>query len=731
MKIATFNGVKVYNLTSDKSIPNWLSENKKRALAKDDDYRKRLELIQDFEMPTACSAIKMTRDGEHIIVAGTYPPSIKCYTVSDLSMKFHRGLSCEVIAFESLSDDFGKMVFLQADRTISFHAPYGAHYNLRIPKFGRHMNYNWDTCDLFVAASGDEIYRINLETGHFMAPLSLGFVGCNKVHLNPLHQLLACGGDSPVCEFWDTRSKRLASKLVVSLTEKIDITEMKFDCDGLTLGVGTSNGNCILYDIRSSKPLYCKEHQYGYPVFDINFHKDSKHVISTDKKIMKIWERNGDSIGKILTNIETPTDINMTHIVSDQRGQSGLIMLAGEQSKIMTYFIPQLGPAPRWCSFLESLTEELEESVGQNAFEDYKFLTQAEVDDLGASSLIGTPMLKGYMHGFFMEMKLYSKLRAVSKPFEYEEYMKKKIKDKIDEKREKRIVPQKRLPKINKDLAEKFAKSKTGPMADDRFAGLFEREEFQQDEESFDFKLRNPSKGMHARQMGTGDDSDDDLQGVYDSVDDVASSNSDDDDDDDDNGRDRNNDGYNYGDSEEDDDVVVSNTSKKTRVQLDSNYDDDEENGQIFRASKKFSTKAISSTKMYELSAGMASSRALFRHTEAEQSKLKNQRSKSFIPLSDRIQHHESDTMNKFALKKLQGSVREASFIPREDMEKKRKDSGDDDNFRPMAKKAGDRDRGRNSDIQGRGERGHGAGRGGGGRGRGSKGRGRGRGGRR
>lgn len=50
------------------------------------------------------------------------------------------------------------------------------------------------------------------------------------------------------------------------------------------------------------------------------------------------------------------------------------------------------------------------------------------MEELSAGGLIGTPALKGYMHGFFMEMKLYSKLRAVSKPFEYEEHRKKKIK---------------------------------------------------------------------------------------------------------------------------------------------------------------------------------------------------------------------------------------------------------------------------------------------------------------
>ena len=109
MKVSTFNGGKVYNLSSGKALPAWMSDRKKRELAKDEEHRRRLELIQDFDMPEASQCIGMTSDGEHIVVTGTYPPIIKCFTVSDLSLKFQRGLTAEVVAFQSLSEDFGKM----------------------------------------------------------------------------------------------------------------------------------------------------------------------------------------------------------------------------------------------------------------------------------------------------------------------------------------------------------------------------------------------------------------------------------------------------------------------------------------------------------------------------------------------------------------------------------------------------------------------------------------------
>lgn len=52
---------------------------------------------------------------------------------------------------------------------------------------------------------------------------------------------------------------------------------------------------------------------------------------------------------------------------------SGLVFVAAEQPKILSFFIPSLGTAPKWCSFLDNLTEELEEQT-TGVYEDYKFV---------------------------------------------------------------------------------------------------------------------------------------------------------------------------------------------------------------------------------------------------------------------------------------------------------------------------------------------------------------------
>ena len=64
--------------------------------------------------------------------------------------------------------------------------------------------------------------------------------------------------------------------------------------------------------------------------------------------------------GKILTNIEPPAEINDVSLAHVHRPtmpsmvaplpapDSGLIMIAGESERVMTFFVPELGMAPKW-----------------------------------------------------------------------------------------------------------------------------------------------------------------------------------------------------------------------------------------------------------------------------------------------------------------------------------------------------------------------------------------------
>lgn len=84
---------------------------------------------------------------------------------------------------------------------------------------------------------------------------------------------------------------------------------MKFK-DALNLSVGMSTGQVIdsssfdisfqrtsflqilLFDIRSNKPYFIKDHNYNLPIKRIDFHtQNDDYILSIDKKICKIWNR--------------------------------------------------------------------------------------------------------------------------------------------------------------------------------------------------------------------------------------------------------------------------------------------------------------------------------------------------------------------------------------------------------------------------------------------------------
>ncbi|KAL9186894.1 hypothetical protein ACHAXT_010614 [Thalassiosira profunda] len=620
MEIQERRSGKIYSLASTTSVPEWLSERSRRNLAKrDSQFRHRITLLQDLEMPVASTKIRQSPDGRFLIVGGTYSPRIRCYELAEMSMKFERYLDSEVVDLLMLGEDYGKLAILGADRTVMFHAPYGNHEKIRLPTFGRAMAYEKSTCDLMVVSSGKrvgrgeiekgqqamgEVYRFNLDEGRFSQPYSFTSalkrrkggddvidnaqvlqLGGSCIAVSPTHALTAVGAEDGTVRFWDNRAPLRSAPDGAHLTPFLnldvssatagrgffdentnsgfpgEVTSICFDSAGMQMCAGTRGGNVALYDMRSSNPLFIKEHQYGLPIHTVQFHAGSGTVLSGDPKLVKIWNAKGSSagsmqgrddwnddgglgsnaeseglggpLGSIVANVEGTADFS--HFITsgdgtDPSGQSnGLLLCTGEQSKVQSFYCPVLGAAPQWCSFLDNITEELEERDGaldktatddagvvqtETIYEDYKFLTRAEIDQLGIQNLVGTPLLRGYMHGFFIHVGLYNRIRAVAKPFEYNEYRTKKIKDRLEEKRASRIAPkaaaQKAKAKVNPDLADRLhakagSKTKSGKVAkalveDDRFGGLFQNPDFAIDEEAEDFKLRNPS-GASARKF--------------------------------------------------------------------------------------------------------------------------------------------------------------------------------------------------------------------------------------
>lgn len=487
-------------------------------------------------------------------------------------MSFARHTTTLNKTFLFLTTDYSKSAHLQEDRSIEFHTPQGMHYSVRIPRYGRDLAYNRASAELLIPAVGvnqnglGEVFRINLEQGQFMreyevdvggddtASIDRGALqgGINTGSVNAAavaeesHNLLAFGTSLGSIEFWDSRSRaRVATLLSPDDPDadhgRAEITALDFHRTGMTCAAGSSSGLVYLYDLRSPIPLLKKDQGYGYPIQTLKFLTPSTStrvqtpepkVLSADKRIIKIWDERD---GAPWTSVEPAVDINSVAWCKD----SGMILTANEGRQQHAFFIPQLGPAPSWCSFLDNLVEEMAEDPNDpNAFaaqkagavyDNYKFLTVPQLRDLGMDHLVGkTNLLRPYMHGYFVAQRLYDEARLIANPSSWEDERAKRIKEKIDKERESRIRGKKQVTaKVNRKMAEKIlereeknerrraqrvlqnggdqvvepageettaATEKSGGILEDsRFSRLFQDPEFEIDEASREFQSINPS----------------------------------------------------------------------------------------------------------------------------------------------------------------------------------------------------------------------------------------------
>ncbi|QFZ26540.1 putative ribosome biogenesis protein [Clavispora lusitaniae] len=501
LKSTSAGNVSVYQVAGSnvsRSLPDWIARKRRKELKHDADYMNRVELIQDFEFSEASNKIRVSPDGQFAMATGTYKPQIHVYDFSNLSLKFDRHTDSENVDFQILSSDWTKSVHLQNDRTIEFHTKCGIHYKSRIPKFGRSLVFNETNCDLLIGASGNELYRLNLEQGRFLNPYVLDTTeGVNAVDINPVHGLISAGLEDGTVEFWDPRSRQRAAKLFVSeqLGEPCQVTATAFRNDGLNFACGTSSGKSLIYDLRTSTPSVVKDQGYGFEVKKVIWidenSSDADKILTSDKRIAKLWSRYD---GKPYTSMEPSVDINDVAYVKE----SGMFFMANEGIPMHAYYIPDLGPAPKWCSFLDNITEEMEEKPSDSVYSNYRFITRDEVAKLNLTHLIGSNVLRSYMHGYFINTELYDKVNLIANPNSFKDQREREIRKKIEKERESRIRSTGAVTntkfKVNKELAEKLQEKPGNDdlVNDDRFKELFENPDFAVDEQSHEYKQLNP-----------------------------------------------------------------------------------------------------------------------------------------------------------------------------------------------------------------------------------------------
>ncbi|EFO87164.1 hypothetical protein CRE_18335 [Caenorhabditis remanei] len=298
MEVSTVNDVKIYNLSAGKSLPEWMSSRARRKLEqRNTDVRQRIQLIQDFEMPDVSNTVNITPDGKYVWASGNYKPWLKCYDLNNLSLKFERGLDADVVKLIPLSEDYSKVVILEEERWIEMHAMLGRYFRMRMPCQGRDMALSEESSDLYLVGSKSEVYRFNLEQGCWLTPFE-ATAPLNCVQVCTEHQLVICGTTNGVVEAWDHRDRSLCGTLdtgasvnsYIGENKSIAVTSLAFS-DPLHIGVGTSSGQIVTYDLRARRPLIIKDHNNELPIKKIEFIKreDGDVVASMDSRMLKLW----------------------------------------------------------------------------------------------------------------------------------------------------------------------------------------------------------------------------------------------------------------------------------------------------------------------------------------------------------------------------------------------------------------------------------------------------------
>lgn len=111
----------------------------------------------------------------------------------------------------------------------------------------------------------------------------------------------------------------------------------------------------------------------------MNIGKILKTKINLNFRLNINFFRQNVSKDKIFTTLMPTSNVNSLCLYP----HSGVVFAACDEQRAQAFFVPALGVAPKWCAFLDSITEELEEEKNDSVYEDFKFVTCADLKELG------------------------------------------------------------------------------------------------------------------------------------------------------------------------------------------------------------------------------------------------------------------------------------------------------------------------------------------------------------
>lgn len=446
----SLNQVHVYNVTPGKALPGFLTKGERRRLAADSEYKKRIDVVQGLAFPTLSCVARFSPDLSYLAVAGSYPPMFKMYDLTQSSMKFQRNTTAEIVDLHFLSEDYKKLILVEADRYLEIHAQQGRIYKVRVPKAPRCSCFDPHVPQVLVSGSGPEIYRLDLQEGRFRtswpaagyahAESSGSFRAIEEFGTNALcyseQTCLTFSADRYGVGVYDARAK---GGLVSSLFLGEEITALALEPSGLRLAAGSAESDVLLYDLRSSAPLARFTHHSDLPINTLQFHESHgvRRLLSCDSRSIRAWDldQGRRDAGSAVASVSAGTQPSGPFVAGVSRqgslfcaieGESafrsfvvypgsGLIFAPSEQENVPCYYVPQLGPAPRFAAHLDQLAEDLDANAQVGQYEDFKFVTLEELRQCGLEAVSSSSLVQPYMHGYYISRKLWDRAVLANK----------------------------------------------------------------------------------------------------------------------------------------------------------------------------------------------------------------------------------------------------------------------------------------------------------------------------
>ena len=313
-----------------------------------DSNQGKMSSIPGFSFPFLTKFTKETYDGQHIISVGSYPSQIKCFSLTDLNLKFQRNFDSDITDFQILSSNWEKMVFLRSDKKLDFHSKSGFFYQIKLSEKGTDLTMDNKKLLLYIPGIGNQVSILDFKEGRFLNELKLNddtLITCSGI--NKSTGLVTFGTKSGETQFWDPRITtkcigRINGSKFTKIKSDNQVSSLRFsDKSDNLFFTGFNSGEVLVFDLRCFSPFLSKLVQPFHPIISIRASYDSDYILTSTSSSLKFWRL---STGK--TTFYSKSDIKINHICSIRN--TGIVFFSLNSKNIGIKYFKHLGPLPSW-----------------------------------------------------------------------------------------------------------------------------------------------------------------------------------------------------------------------------------------------------------------------------------------------------------------------------------------------------------------------------------------------